>query len=181
MPCRCRSPPTYPGSHTSTSISWIAPTMEVLRILPFSSKPNQTHYSPSTNINQKATSYDILLVIQAPKRLRLAQIGKVGVYIDWMEGRWFLLSWEGPYLLVLFHLNRGKETKLTSSAPSGPTIYQTSITKILDMESLTPYLATFQKRIGMIGKGLSNSIQHEVSFNIYKSTRGENWSIAKVL
>jgi len=42
-----------------------------LRLLPFSLKPNQTHYSPSTNINEKATSHDILLVIQTPKILRL--------------------------------------------------------------------------------------------------------------
>jgi len=84
-----------------------------------------------------------LLVIQAPKRL--VQLGKGGVYIALMEGRWFLLLWERPYLLGLFHLNRGKETKLNSSSLSSPTISQTFIMKLLDLEASTPYLKNFPK------------------------------------
>lgn len=49
------------------------------------------------------------------------------------------------YLLSLFHPNRVKEPKLTSSAPSTPTIYQTSVTKLLKLEDSTPYLKNLSK------------------------------------
>lgn len=50
-------------------------------------------------------------------------------------------SWVGSILI-------GEEPKLTSSALSNPTIYQTSITKLLDLEALNPYLKNFPKEDG---------------------------------
>ena len=49
------------------------------------------------------------------------------------------------YLLRLFHPNRGKEPKLISSAVSVPTIDQTSVMKLLDMEASNPYLKNLPK------------------------------------
>ena len=76
---------------------------------------------------------------------RLVQLGKGGFYIALIDGRWFLLLWERPYLLGLFHINRGKDPKLNSSALSNPTIYQTFVTKLLDIEATTPYLKNLLK------------------------------------
>jgi len=50
-----------------------------------------------------------------------------------------------PYLLVLFHRNSRKEPKLTSLDPSTPTIYQTFVTKLLELETSTPYLKNLPK------------------------------------
>ena len=47
--------------------------------------------------------------------------------------------------MILFHPNMAKEPKLTSSAPLSPTIYQTSVTKLLELEALTPYLKNLPK------------------------------------
>ena len=49
------------------------------------------------------------------------------------------------YPLRQLHHYRGKEPKLTSLTPSGPTIYQTSITKLLELEASDPYLKNFPK------------------------------------
>jgi len=50
-----------------------------------------------------------------------------------------------PYLLDYFHPNRGKDSKLTSSTPSSLTIYQTFVTKLLELEASAPYLKNFPK------------------------------------
>lgn len=49
------------------------------------------------------------------------------------------------YLLDLFHPNWGKEPKLIPSSLFGPTIYQTFIMKLLDMEASTPYIENLPK------------------------------------
>jgi len=49
------------------------------------------------------------------------------------------------YLLRLFHPNRGKDPKMISSALSGPTIYPSSVIKLLDMEAYAPYLKNLPK------------------------------------
>ena len=49
------------------------------------------------------------------------------------------------YLFIFFHHNRGKEPRLTSLAPSGPTIYKTFVAKLQELEALVPYFKNFPK------------------------------------
>jgi len=49
------------------------------------------------------------------------------------------------YLLRLFDTNSGKEPKLISLALSIPTIFQTFVTRLLDMEALDIYLKNLPK------------------------------------
>jgi len=84
--------------------------------------------------------------------------------------------------LWFYHLNRGKEPKLTSSAPSSPPIYQTSVTKLLDLEASTPYLKKNSKRGStQLRKGSFAPYDARLGFEIYKLVRGRNESLEPVL
>ena len=127
--------------------STMASTIIVLRLFPLGFTRNQNHTSPSHNWipttmnsllftpNQNSTSTPTLTIACA-----------------WEEGRFIQDEWMGDgssshgrrsYPFIQFHHYRGKEPKLTSSTPSGQTIYQNSITKLLELEASALNLKNF--------------------------------------